>query len=113
VSTAKPDHEQATKSIEELFKTLITTAGIILALLWELGKHDGSTATSSLIRWSSICLLISIFASILGCQFIITERMRGSLNIPKEASVAYSSLAAWIAFLAGMILLAFAIFFVR
>lgn len=102
--------DKAVTVVQELFKILIATSGIILALLWGLAKNNLSGDVYCLIRCASIVLIMTIISSLLGFQFIVTELQKNEAAITKKARVAYSFLVAWLSFLAGCILLLVSIF---
>lgn len=104
--------DKARKNVEDLLKTVITTSGIMLALLWGLTQRSGAASIISIIRYASIVLVISIFFSLLGLQFIVSQLEKDSVvgKITKRGTVAFSYFVAWISFIAGCILLIVAIF---
>lgn len=104
------DDEKALENVRELFKTLIGTSGIILALLLGLTQQDTAATVLTLICIASGILLISILGSLIGLQFIVAELERHTQRVTKERTVAFSFLAAWLSFIIGCILLIVAIF---
>lgn len=102
---AELNEEKALKTIEELCKTLITTAGIMLALLWGLTqKGQLSQEVIFVIRGSSIFLVISITCSLLGLQFIVSRLQDTSTGDgSKNGWVDLCFWAGWITFLCGSI----------
>jgi hypothetical protein len=104
------EDDKPTKNVEELFKTIITTAGIMLPLLWGLTQRQTIGNVITTIRIASITLMVSIVASILGCQFIVTKLENKTSNITKQTTVAYSFLVAWLSFILGGVLVIVAIF---
>ena len=112
-SSRGPEDEKALESVSELFKTIIETSGIMLALLWGLTQHDITAVVLVAIRVASIVLVLAILGSLIGSQFIVTELERNSRNITKARTVAFSFLGAWLSFLVGCILLIVAIFLLQ
>jgi hypothetical protein len=104
------EDDKPTKNVEELFKTMITTAGIMLPLLWGLTQRQTIGNVITTIRIASITLMVSIVASILGSQFIVTKLENKVSNITKQKTVAYSFLVAWLSFIVGGVLVIVAIF---
>ncbi len=109
-SDGETSSDKALKNVEELFKTIIATSGIMLALLWGLTQRDIGDSVLTIIRIASIVLVISIIGSLLGLQFIVTEHERDATNITKIRTVAFSFLIAWLSFIGGCILVIVAIF---
>lgn len=105
--------DPATKSVEEIFKVLIATSGIMLALLWGLTQRTVPPLVVTIIRIASIVLVISIVGSLLGLQFIVTELEKNTAKISKVGAVAVSFVTAWISFLAGCVALIVAISCIR
>lgn len=101
---------KALNSVEGLFKTIIATSGIMLALLWGLTQRDITLCILYIIRTSSIVLVVSIIGSLLGLQFIVTKLEQNASDITKQRTVAFSFLIAWVSFIAGCILVIIAIF---
>lgn len=101
---------EAHTSVEELFKTLIATGGIMLTLLWGLTQRDLAAGTVVVIRYASVVLVLSTAASLIGLQFVVTEIEKKTAHIATVRSVAWSFIAAWLAFLAGSVLVVIAIF---
>ena len=105
-----PQDNEPVKNVQELFKTMITTAGIMLPLLWGLTQRTTSTTIVTTIRIASIIFLVSIVVSLLGCQFIVTKLENNATNITKQKTVAFSFLVAWASFILGGVLVIVAIF---
>lgn len=103
-------NEKAVENVRELFKTIIATSGIMLGLLWGLTKREMGVDISTWIYIASTMLVISIFVSFLGWQFIITGLENNTPKITKLSTVAYSFFAAWILFWAGCASLMIAMF---
>jgi predicted neutral ceramidase superfamily lipid hydrolase len=105
------DHDdRPLKSVEELFKTLATTSGIMLALLWGLTQRTLDATVLCTIRIASIILVFSILVAILGLQFIVSRLESNATKITKQASVAYCFMLAWLSFIAGCVAVILAIF---
>lgn len=102
--------EKARKGVEELFKIVIATSGILLALLWGLTQRNITAGVLTIIRITSIVFVVSIFFSLLGYQFIITALENNIQKITKQRGVAVNFLVAWISFMVGCSLLLIAIF---
>lgn len=76
----------------------------MLALIW--GLANGKTAPDCVmttIRIASIILFVSIFLSLLGMQFMVTQLQKENANVSKHGSVQFCFLFAWLAFLAGSV----------
>ena len=102
--------DTARENVAELFKTIIATSGIMLALLWGLTQNTTLAGVLTIIRYASIVLVVSTAASLLGLQFLVAELERNTAKITKVPTVAFSFIAAWICFLGGCILLIVAIY---
>ena len=100
--------EKALENVRDFFKTIISTSGIMLALLWGLSKDTANVL--GLVRIASILLVVAIFTSLLGCQFIGTELDRKSSQITHQKTVTSSFIVSWIIFLAGCVFVILAIF---
>ena|SRR6266478_4861451 len=98
-------HEKAVENVRELFRTIIATAGIMLALLWGLAQRFGDTSGLTVPRIASGFLVIAIFVALVGWQFIVTKFEENIPQITKERSVSYSYIIASISFSLGIILL--------
>jgi hypothetical protein len=98
-------HEKAVENVRELFRTIIATSGIMLALLWGLTQRFGVTEKLVVPRIASGLLVLSILASLLGWQFIVTKFEADVSAITKENSVAYSFLIASASFFLGVLLI--------
>jgi len=109
-SNGGQSEDRSLKYVEELFKTITATSGIMLALLWGLTQRDSVTALIlRTVRWASVIFVLAIFLSLLGYQFIVS-RTQSSKEITKSGPVPFVFLLAWLAFLAGCVLLVVAIF---
>jgi hypothetical protein len=102
--------DKPVKHVEDLFRTIITTAGVMLPLLWGLTQRQLSPSAMATIRWASIFFMIAIVGSLIGCQFIVTHLENDVADISKRKSVAFSFLTAWISFLIGSFMVIVAIF---
>jgi hypothetical protein len=80
--------DKALKSVEELFKIIVATAGIVLTLLWGLTQRSIPQDVLSIIRIASIVLVISIGGSLLGYQFIVTQLQNDNNQASRHPSVA-------------------------
>lgn len=102
--------DKALKYVEELFKTIIATSGIMLALLWGLTQRSSITVLIlGTVRWASLVFVVSIILSLLGYQFIVSRTQQG-IEITKSGPVPFLFLLSWLTFIAGCILLVIAIF---
>jgi hypothetical protein len=98
---------EATSTLEELCKTIIGTAGIVLTLLWTLGDHNKPPPTAAVT--ATYALVASILFSLLALQFVITKRMNDEAQIARSKLVGGIFFLAWISFLVGSVALLFAI----
>lgn len=106
----KQPEDKALKYVEELFKTIIATSGIMLALLWGLTQRATiSTFILNTVRWASAIFVLSIFLSLLGYQFIVSRTQHGD-EITKSGPVPLLFLLTWLAFIAGCVFIVVAIF---
>jgi hypothetical protein len=109
-SNGGQSEDKALKYIEELFKTIIATSGIMLALLWGLTQRVTITALIlGTVRWASLVFVLAIFLSLLGYQFIVSRTQQGN-EITKSGPVPFLFLLTWLAFIMGCVLLVIAIF---
>lgn len=104
-----PD-DSATKSVEEILKTLIATSGIMLALLWGLTQKTLPHEILVLIRHASIVLIISIISCLLGMQFIVSAFQSNVEKPAKLKRVAVSFFIGWVSFIGGCIAVIYAIY---
>jgi amino acid permease len=102
---ANNNQSEAAKTVEELCKTLVATAGLILTLLWTLA---GNNPPAPIIA-ATVLLVVSIAASLLAVQFIVSKRQRNDSALT-GGSVGIGFFIAWITFLVGTVLLLVAIF---
>jgi hypothetical protein len=101
--------DKALPRVEELFKTVITTSGVMLALLWGLTQKEISPPVLGLIQLGSFALVLSIGTALLGMQFIVAQLQKEPQEaqkdpkpmISKHVTVATCYLIAWLSFLAG------------
>jgi hypothetical protein len=111
VVTPMPDsNDRATLAVEELLKTIVATAGIMLTLLWGLTQKTLSPPVLGTIQWASLLLVISIGLSILAYQFIVSHLQRNTANITGKGAVPFCFFVAWFALLVGCTLVVVAIF---
>ena len=109
-SNQNPNGDEARKSVEELFKTVITAAGLILTLLWGLTQRPVDPGVLRLVQSASLALVFSIIMALLGLQFIVSALERGQSAITRKPTVAISFLLAWVTFIVGCVILALSIF---
>ncbi len=107
---SETNYEAARKSVEDLLKTIIATAGIMLALLWGLATHSGAASVIAIIRFASIVLVLSIASALLGLQFIVSQLEKNANRITKQGKVALMFVFAWVSFISGCVLVIVAIF---
>jgi hypothetical protein len=114
------DGDKARTSVEGLCKTVITTSGITLALLWALTGQDIDSSTLSVIKIASIVLVISMASALLALQFItsaLEAKAQGTDRttdlVTKKGTVAFAFFVAWFGFILGCALVIVAIFQVR
>lgn len=108
-----PNHEpedRALKNVEELFKTIIATSGIMLTLLWGLTQRNINICIHPIVFYSSFPFIVSIIVSFLGNQFIVSKLQDKSRDITGSGSVPICFLIAWLSFVLGCVLLSVAIF---
>jgi hypothetical protein len=102
--------DKARENVAELLKTITATTGVMLALLWGLTQRTITPDVLWLIRVASFVLVVSMVASLLGLQFIVSALDRGEAQVSQVRTVAGSFLVAWLAFLFGCGFLIAAIF---
>jgi hypothetical protein len=116
------DDDKALPKIEELFKIIVATAGIVLTLLWGLTQRSIPTDVLSLIRLASIVLVVSIFTSLIGFQFIVSGVQKNAddarsnkklVTVSRKSTVAITFTLSWLSFFGGCLLLILAIFKVQ
>jgi hypothetical protein len=104
---------KATDLVGEIFKLMPATAGIMLALIW--GLADRATPSHSVltaIRIASIILVVSIFLSLLGLQFTVTELQNGKEDAASKWTVQVCFFGAWITFIAGSVAVIWGLFLI-
>jgi hypothetical protein len=102
--------ELASGFLQFAVSVLVGAAGVIIAFIWGfVATHPSDSST--LVKWASALLLVSIIAGILSLQFAITvvSRTGGPTNPTTSRSVAASFGVSWITFIVGCGLLAAAI----
>jgi hypothetical protein len=93
---------KATDLVGELFKLIPGTSGIMLALIWGLADHKAPpNCVLTVIRIASIILVVCIFLSLLGLQFMVSQLQRGNTDASSHGTVALCFVAAWVVFIAG------------
>lgn len=95
---------KAADLVGELFKLMPAASGIMLALIW--GLANGNTppdCVMTTIRIASVILFVSIFLSLLGLQFMVTQLQRQNDDVSKHGSVQFCFLFAWLSFIAGSV----------
>lgn len=103
--------DKALNTVEELFKTIIATSGIMLALLWGLTQREDLTQSAlSAVQNASIVFVVSIFFSFLGNQFIVTKLHKDASDTSKKGAVPFCFLLAWVTFIVGCVLLIVSLF---
>lgn len=102
--------DKASNVVIELFKIVIATSGIILALLWGLVNKEGLEYKLIFIQIASVVLIIAIASSLLGLQFIVSAIQRNSPAPSRVGSVAICFFIGWFGFLIGCVALLAAIF---
>ena len=107
---SKTNNEAARKSVEDLLKTIIGTAGIMLAVLWGLATHSGAASVITIIRRASMVLVFSMVCALLALQFIVSQLEKGASQITKQRKVAWTFAVAWVSFIVGCVLVILAIF---
>ena len=66
MSNYEPADVKAVDTITALFKTVISTSGIILALLWGLLNDDQAGEARFFVQIASIVLIVAITFALLG-----------------------------------------------
>jgi hypothetical protein len=102
--------ELASGFLQFAVSVLVGAAGVIIAFIWGfVATHPSDSST--LVKWSTGLLLLSIIAGILSLQFAITvvSKQGGPTNPTKSTTVAISFLISWVAFIVGCGFLAAAI----
>jgi hypothetical protein len=110
-ATPEEVKEAGTQLVGELFKLLPATSGIMLALIW--GLADRTTPVHDVLvamRIGSIVLVLSIIASLLGLQFMVSAMQAGTLNAGEKGSVQFCFVAAWAGFVAGCVAVIWSLF---
>jgi len=106
------------KYAQSLMSILITTAGLMLTLSWGLLQLQVVRLVVPAIQLGSLFLFLSIFASILSHQFLVSQANKRFASVPKdkerksvamERDVGLSFLAAWMTFIVGACLVLIAI----
>jgi hypothetical protein len=79
--------------LNELFKLIPATAGVMLALIWGLAGDKTPHDVLVLIRDASIILVVAIFFAFLGLQFVVSGLQRGATGISKDRLGSAASLS--------------------
>jgi hypothetical protein len=97
------NQEKALDIVNELFKLIPATAGVMLALIWGLAGDSTPHDVLVAIRIASIVLVASIVVAILGLQFVVSglQEDHGDPAIGEAGRVQLCFGAAWLLFLAG------------
>jgi hypothetical protein len=103
--------EKAVTAVGELLKLIPAVAGVMLGLVWGLAG-DAMPDVLKAIRFASVVLVVSIFFSLLGLQFIVSALQKGSSNIAGKATVQLSFFLAWFLFLVGCVLVVRSLFLI-
>jgi hypothetical protein len=106
-------HAKATDLVGELFKLMPATSGIMLALIW--GLASGANPAHNVliaIRVASILLVVSIFLSLLGLQFIVSSLQRNNENAASGCLVSVCFILAEVTFVAGSIAVIWSLFLI-
>jgi hypothetical protein len=96
------DHEQkALDLVNELFKLIPATAGVMLALIWGLAGDETPHDVLAAIRIASIVLVVSICSAFLGLQFVVSGLQAKDSGIARAGKVQLCFFVAWLLFLGG------------
>jgi hypothetical protein len=88
--------------VGELFKLMPATSGIMLALIWGLANRTKPPHSVLIpIRIASIILAVSIFLSLLGLQFMVSELQNDNPDVSRASTVQVCFIGAWVAFIVG------------
>jgi hypothetical protein len=88
--------------VGELFKLMPATSGIMLALIWGLADRTKPPHSVLIaIRIASIILAVTIFLSLLGLQFMVSELQDNNQDVSSAPAVQVCFITAWIAFIVG------------
>ena len=106
--------DRADALVGELFKLLPAVSGVMLALMWGLaGKTQLASSVLTHIRIASALLIVTIFISLLGLQFMVSA-LQGSKSYDKgvgaKGSVAVCFFFAWVLFLIGCVFVVWSLF---
>lgn len=114
---------QSTKQVQDILRLLVTVAGIVLGLMWGLLQLGSVPSVIPVVRAATCLLVISIFTSVLGLQFIVSETMKREKpenknktwqqSVAGEKRVAVNFLVAWVTFVGGLVTLGIAIYLVN
>lgn len=97
--------DRADALVGELFKLLPAVSGVMLALMWGLaGKARLDSSVLSHIRIASLLLILTIFISLLGLQFMVSAlqgKKSYTSGVGAKGTVAICFFFAWVLFLVG------------
>lgn len=110
--TSVSQENRADDLVGELFKLLPAVSGVMLALIWGLAGDAGTppNCVLILIRVASIALTLSILASLLGLQFMVSGMQADKEAVSKTGTVQFCFFASWITFVLGCVAVIWSLF---